>query len=383
MIYPKPIHIISASRSPIGRFGGSLKSLAPVDLALQVADSICDEETKKKISEVVLGQVFQIGHGMNVARQLVVKGGFPQTTPAQTVNMVCGSGLKAVTTAADALSLGAENSILAGGVESMSYAPHYTHDIRADKECADPKYLDCLFADGLTDPLLQISMGETAERIADKYSITREEQDEFALLSQQRVAENRERFQREITPITTPDGELFSTDEHPRPDSSLEKLASLNPVFRRENGTVTAANASGINDGAALLLLSANAETSGRARIVGTTSVGCDPALMGLGPVYAIRRLLDETGWKLDEVGAWEINEAFAVQTLACARDLDLDLEKLNRRGGAVALGHPVGASGARILVTLLHIMEDLDLKKGIASLCCGGGMGVAVAIER
>ncbi len=383
MIYPKPIHIIAASRSPIGRFGGSLKSLAPADLAMQVADAICDDERKVEVSQIVLGQVFQIGHGMNIARQLALKGGFSESTPAQTVNMVCGSGLKAVTTAADALSLGETNPILAGGVESMSYAPHYTHDIRADKECTDPKYIDCLFADGLTDPLLQISMGETAERIADKYNISREEQDEFALLSQERVTNSREAFQREITPIKMADGDLFSADEHPRSDSSLEKLASLNPVFRRENGTVTAGNASGINDGAALLLLSGESEIPSRARIVGTTSIGCDPALMGLGPIYAIRKLLAETGWDSDSVDAWEINEAFAVQTLACARDLDLDLDKLNRRGGAIALGHPVGASGARILVTLLHIMEDLDLKRGIASLCCGGGMGIAVAIER
>jgi acetyl-CoA acetyltransferase family protein len=243
-----------------------------------------------------------------------------------------------------------------------------------------------MFADGLSDPVLKLGMGETAERIADLLKISREEQDRFALASQQHAIANRAAFQREIVPIKTREGEV-AADEHPRADTTLEKLAQLKPSFR-PNGTVTPGNSSGINDGAALVLVASDASAKRhglqpRARIIGATAVGCDPATMGLGPVGAIRKLCDETGWQLEEVDAVEINEAFAVQTLGCAKELRLDLAKLNRRGGAIALGHPVGCSGARVLVTLLHILEDLKLRRGIATLCVGGGMGIAMAIER
>jgi len=300
--------------------------------------------------------------------------------------MVCASGLKAVVLAADSIAKGEASLVLAGGVESMSCAPHYAIDLRWGKKLGDGALVDSILADGLTDPVLKLGMGETAERIAGLLKISREEQDRFALASHQRATANRAAFQREIVPVKTRDGEV-TADEHPRADTTLEKLAQLKPAFRPD-GTVTAGNASGINDGAALVLVAseASAKRHGlepRARIVGATAVGCDPAMMGLGPVGAIRKLCDETGWKLDGVDAMEINEAFAAQVLGCVNELRLDPAKLNRRGGAIALGHPIGCSGARVLVTLLHILEDLKLRRGIASLCVGGGMGIAMAIER
>ncbi|MFA5190421.1 MAG: thiolase family protein [Verrucomicrobiia bacterium] len=386
MKYTQPIHLVDARRSAVGRFGGGLKTLTPADLALQVGEAVVTANLKPAIDQVIFGQVLQAGSGMNVARQVGLRLGLPQATPAFTVNMACASGLKSVALAADCIAKGEAALVLAGGVESMSRAPHYAMDLRWGKKIGDSALVDAMFADGLSDPVLKLGMGETAERIADLLKISREEQDRFALASQQRAIANRAAFQREIVPIKTREGEVVA-DEHPRADTTLEKLAQLKPAFR-PNGTVTPGNSSGINDGAALVLVAS--ETSAkllglqpRARIVGATAVGCDPATMGLGPVGAIRKLCDETGWQLDGVDAVEINEAFAVQALGCAKELRLDLAKLNRRGGAIALGHPVGCSGARVLVTLLHILEDLKLRRGIASLCVGGGMGIAMAIER
>ncbi|MCX6909513.1 MAG: thiolase family protein [Verrucomicrobia bacterium] len=386
MKYTQPIYLVDARRSPIGRFGGGLKSFTPADLALQVAEAIVAAPLKPAIDQVILGQVLQAGSGMNVARQVGVRLGLPQATPAFTVNMACASGLKSVALAADSIAAGDASLVLAGGVESMSRAPHYAMDLRWGKKFGDGALVDAMVADGLSDPVLKLGMGETAERIADLLKISRDEQDRFALASQQRAVANRAAFQREIVSFRTREGDVVA-DEHPRADTTLEKLAQLKPTFR-PNGTVTPGNSSGINDGAALLLVAgeASAKRHGlrpRARIVGATAVGCDPATMGLGPVGAIRKLCDETGWHLDAVDAVEINEAFAAQTLGCAKELRLDLAKLNRRGGAIALGHPVGCSGARVLVTLLHILEDLKLPRGIASLCVGGGMGIAMAIER
>jgi acetyl-CoA C-acetyltransferase len=319
---------------------------------------------------------------MNVARQIGLKLGLPQEVPAFTVNMACGSSLKAVALAADAIRSGENDLVLAGGVEMMSRAPHYAMDLRWGKKLGDSSMQDAMFVDGLTDPLLKIGMGETAERIADKHGITRAEQDAFAALSQSRVAASRAALSREIIPA----GDL-TEDEHPRADATLESLAKLKPAFRKD-GTVTAGNASGINDGAALALLASEEAVSRhglkpKARIIASAAVGCDPALMGLGPVGAIRKVCDQTGWSLDQVDSIEINEAFAVQTLGCVRELGLDTAKVNPRGGAVALGHPIGASGARVLVTLLHHLEDNGLRRGIASLCIGGGMGIAMAVER
>ena len=378
----KPVYLIDARRTPIGRFGGGLKDLTATQLGHALGDAMLPAPLRAHIQQVILGQVLQAGAGMNVARQISLKLGLPQEVPAFTVNMACGSSLKAVALAADAIRSGENDLVLAGGVEVMSRAPHYATDLRFGKKLGDSSLQDAMFVDGLTDPLLKIGMGETAERIADKHAISRAEQDAFAALSQSRVAASRAALSREIIPI----GDV-TADEHPRADTTADSLAKLKPAFRKD-GTVTPGNASGINDGAALALLaSADAVSrhglTPRARIIASAAVGCDPALMGLGPVGAIKKLCTLTGWNLAEVDAIEINEAFAVQALACIKELDLDPTKLNPCGGAIALGHPIGASGARVLVTLLHHMEDNNLRRGIASLCIGGGMGIALAIER
>ena len=386
MKFDKTIYLVDGRRSPIGRFGGGLKSLPAADLALQVAQAMVPEGLKTVIGQVILGQVLPAGAGMNVARQLGLRLGLLQSAPAFTVNMVCGSGLKAVALAASSIATGEAELVLAGGVESMSRAPHYAMDARFGRKLGDSTLVDGILADGLSDPVLQAGMGETAENIAVAHGINREDQDGFALLSQQRAAASAGAFRREQVSIVTRDGTI-ETDEHPRADTTMEKLAKLAPAFRKD-GSVTAGNSSGINDGAALLLVAGEEAIAKhglrpRARIVATCTVGCDPALMGLGPVGAIRQLCAETGWRLSEVEAVEINEAFAGQVLACTRQLGVSMEQLNQRGGAIALGHPIGASGARVLVTLLHLMEDRNLKRGIASLCVGGGMGIALAIER
>ena len=380
------VHIIAAKRSAIGRFGGGLKSLSATDLASAVADSVVAEALREHIGQVILGQVISAGSGMNVARQVGLKLGIPQHVPAFTVNMACGSSLKAAALAANAIACGESDLVLAGGVECMSRAPHYATDVRWGKKLGDAAMLDAILVDGLTDPSLKIGMGETAERIADKHGITRTDQDAFAAQSQSRAAASRDAFAREIVAVTGRDGTI-TTDEHPRTDTTIESLAKLAPAFRKD-GTVTAGNASGINDGAAMVLLASDEAVQkhslkSRARIVASAAVGCDPAVMGLGPVAAIRKLCGITGWTLEDVDAIEINEAFAVQTLGCVRELGLDIEQLNQRGGAIALGHPIGASGARVLVTLLHLMEEKNYRRGIASLCIGGGMGIAMAIER
>lgn len=381
-----PVHLVAAQRSPIGRFGGGFKSLSPADLAVTVARTVVSESLRSEVGQVILGQVLQAGCGMNVARQTGWKLGLPEATPAYTVNMACGSSLKAVALGADAIRLGENELILAGGVENMSRAPHYAMDSRWGKKLGNVTLQDSLFLDGLSDAMLDIGMGETAERIADRLGITRTEQDVFAARSQALVAAHRHTFAREIVPITGSEGTI-SEDEHPRAETTVDSLAKLKPAFRPE-GSVTAGNASGINDGAAMVLLASDDALTrygliSRARIVATCVVGCDPALMGLGPVEAIRGVCDRATWNLDEVEAIEINEAFAVQTLGCGQLLELDWTRLNQRGGAIALGHPIGASGARVLVTLLHLMEDKGYRKGIASLCVGGGMGIAMAVER
>ena len=344
------------------------------------------ENLRAHIGQIILGQVLQAGSGMNVARQAGLKLGIPQTVPAFTVNMACGSSLKATALGAAAIASGESDLVLAGGVESMSRAPHYATDVRWGKKLGDAAMLDAILVDGLTDPTLKIGMGETAERIADRHGITRAEQDAFAARSQGRTSANRDAFAREIVAVTGRDGAI-TQDEHPRADTTIETLAKLMPAFRKD-GTVTAGNASGINDGAAMVLLASDDAVrahgfTSRARIVASIAVGCDPAVMGLGPVAAIRKLCDITGWELGDVDAIEINEAFAAQVLGCVKELGADIEKLNQRGGAIALGHPIGASGARVLVTLLHLMEDKSLRRGIASLCIGGGMGIAMALER
>ena len=385
MKYSTPVYIVAAGRSPIGRFGGALKNVSAVELAAQVAAGVVPPELRAQVGTVIFGQVVPAGVGMNLARQVSLRIGVPQTTPAWMVNITCGSGLKAVALGADAIAQGEADLVLAGGVEVMSQAPHYAPDARWGKKLGDAALVDSLLIDGLTDPTLHIGMGETAERIADQYHITREEQDRFALQSQQRAVAAAEAFRREIISVQA-GRKTFDQDEHPRPETTLESLQQLKPAFR-SNGTVTAGNASGINDGAAAVLLAGGPMMqqfglAPRVRIAGCAVVGCDPALMGLGPVGAIRSLCGQLDWRLEEIEVVEINEAFAVQVLACARDLGLSMEQLNQRGGAIALGHPIGCSGARVLVTLLHLMEDKHCRRGIASLCIGGGMGIALGLE-
>ena len=382
-----PVFIVEARRTPIGRFGGSFKTSSAADLAVAVASTAISESLKPHIDQVILGQVLQAGSGMNIARQTALRIGLSEQVPAFVVNMVCGSGLKAIALAADAIRAGDADLVLAGGAESMSTAPHYQRDLRWGSKLGNVTLEDAIFSDGLTDPLLKIGMGETAERIADSHGITRADQDAFAHRSQSLAADARDAFRREIVPVSAPRAGLVTDDEHPRPDTTLDALATLKPAFRKD-GTVTAGNASGINDGAALVLLASEAavqrhQLTPRARFIAAAAQGCAPATMGLGPVGAIRRLLDRTSLTSTDIDSFEINEAFAVQALACIRDLGLPLVKVNPRGGAIALGHPVGASGARVLVTLLHHLEDHRQQRGIASLCIGGGMGIAALIER
>jgi acetyl-CoA C-acetyltransferase len=386
MIFPRPIHILAAQRSPIGRFGGAFQEVSAVTLATEVAQAVLRPCSGLVPDQVIVGQALPAGTGMNLARQLVMHLKLKPSVPGFTVSMACGSGLQSVVLATSAIAAGDAQVVLSGGAENMSRAPFLDVSSRWQKKVEPAMLTDSIQCDGLSDPYLNIGMGETAERIADRFKINRHEQDSFALSSQQRAAEASGDFKREIVAITTGQGRC-ERDEHPRSGITLEKLATLKPAFR-EKGTVTAGNSSGINDGAALVLL-ASAEAmkrhalSSRARVVGAQSIGCDPSMMGLGPVAAVQALCDELSWNLSEVPAVEINEAFAAQALACIRELGLRENQVNLRGGAIALGHPIGCSGARILVTLLHLLEDRGWQRGIASLCVGGGMGIALAVER
>ena len=386
MIFPRPIHILAAQRSPIGRFGGAFQEVSAVALAAEVAQAVLLPCGGLVPDQVIVGQALPAGTGMNLARQLVMHLKLKPSVPGFTVSMACGSGLQSVVLAASAIAAGDAQVVLSGGAENMSRAPFLDVSSRWQKKAEPAMLTDSIQCDGLSDPYLNIGMGETAERIADRFKINRHEQDSFALSSQQRAGEASGDFKREIVAMTTGQGRC-ERDEHPRSGITLEKLATLKPAFR-EKGTVTAGNSSGINDGAALVLL-ASAEAmkrhalSSRARVVGAQSIGCDPSMMGLGPVAAVQALCGELSWNLSEVPAVEINEAFAAQTLACIRELGLRENQVNLRGGAIALGHPIGCSGARILVTLLHLLEDRGWQRGIASLCVGGGMGIALAVER
>ena len=386
MIFPRPIHILAAQRSPIGRFGGAFQEVSAVTLAAKVAQAVLLPCGGLVPDQVIVGQALPAGTGMNLARQLVMHLKLKPSVPGFTVSMACGSGLQSVVLAASAIAAGDAQVVLSGGAENMSRAPFLDVSSRWQKKAEPAMLTDSIQCDGLSDPYLNIGMGETAERIADRFKINRHEQDSFALSSQQRAGEASGDFKREIVAMTTGQGRC-ERDEHPRSGITLDKLATLKPAFR-EKGTVTAGNSSGINDGAALVLL-ASAEAmkrhalSSRARVVGAQSIGCDPSLMGLGPVAAVQALCGELSWNLSEVPAVEINEAFAAQTLACIRELGLRENQVNLRGGAIALGHPIGCSGARILVTLLHLLEDRGWQRGIASLCVGGGMGIALAVER
>jgi len=384
MKYQTPIYIVTARRSPIGRFGGGLKALSAVEIGRQVTAAALDSSMIDATELTVAGQVLQAGAGMNPARQLTLGAGIRQEVPAFTVNIVCGSGLKAVVEVAASIELGETSTGLAAGMESMSQAPFYSSSVRWGAKYGDSLLRDAVASDGLTDPTLNIPMGETAERVAEFLSISRDDQDAYAAESHQRAV--MANFSPEIVPIKIREG-LLERDEHIRPDTTAEKLAALKPVFRRD-GSVTAGNSSGLNDGAAVLFLASEAAVTKHgwtplARVVGSTVCGCDPAMMGLGPVTAVKRLLADIAWSEAKVDVIELNEAFAAQALGCIRQLSLDPQKVNPRGGAIALGHPIGCSGARILVSLLHDLQARNLQRGIATLCIGGGMGIALAVER
>lgn len=386
--------IVAAGRTAVGKFGGALAKIPAAELGAHVIRNLLTRSgiAADMIDEVILGQVLTAGCGQNPARQASIRGGLPDMVPAFTINKVCGSGLKATHLAAQAIKCGDARIIIAGGQENMSASPHVLNNSRDGFRMGDAKLVDTMIVDGLWDVYNQYHMGTTAENIAKKFGISRQEQDEFALASQHKAeaAQKAGKFRDEIIPLEIPakKGVLtVDSDEYIKLGSTLESLAALRPAFSKE-GTVTAGNASGINDGAAAVILMAasRAQELGLkplARIKAYSSAGVDPALMGMGPVPAAHLCLKKAGWTHQDLDLMEINEAFAAQAIAVNREMGWDTSKINVNGGAIAIGHPIGASGCRILVTLLHEMIRRDAKRGLASLCIGGGMGVALAIER
>ena len=386
--------IVAAGRTAIGKFGGTLAKIPATELGAQVIKQLLAKTgiDPASVSEVIMGQVLTAGAGQNPARQAVIKAGLPDMVPAYTINKVCGSGLKATHLAAQAIRCGDAQIVIAGGQENMSASPHVLAGSRDGFRMGDAKLTDTMIVDGLWDVYNQYHMGVTAENVARKYEISRAEQDEFALQSQLKAeaAQKEGKFKDEIIPIeiTSKKGTtIFDSDEYPKQGSTIEALASLRPAFNKE-GSVTAGNASGINDGAAAVIMmsASKAKELGLtplARIKAYSSSGLDPSIMGMGPVSASRLCLQKAGWTHDQVDLMEINEAFAAQAVAVNKEMGWDTSKINVNGGAIALGHPIGASGARVLVTLLHEMIRRDAKRGLASLCIGGGMGVALAVER
>jgi acetyl-CoA C-acetyltransferase len=389
------IVITHALRTAVGKFGGSLAKTPAPELGATVIRALLAQSGLKpeQISEVILGQVLTAGSGQNPARQALIKAGLPNSIPAMTINKVCGSGLKAVMLAAQAIQCGDADIVIAGGQENMSASPHVLLGSRDGFRMGDAKLIDSMIVDGLWDVYNQYHMGTTAENVARKYEISRAQQDEFAVASQNKAeaAQKAGKFKDEITPVSIPqkkgDPLAFATDEFVKAGTTLESISGLRPAFAKD-GTVTAANASGLNDGAAAVLVM-SAERAAQlgfkplATIKAYASSGVDPAIMGMGPVPASRRALERAGWKAADLDLMEINEAFAAQACAVNKEMEWDTSKINVNGGAIALGHPIGASGCRVLVTLLHEMGRRNAKKGLASLCIGGGMGVALAVER
>ncbi len=389
------IVIVAAARTAVGKFGGTLAKTPATELGAAVIRELLlrAKLSGEQINEVILGQVLQAGTGQNPARQSVIKSGLPQAVPAMTINKVCGSGLKAVMLAAQAIRDGDSEIVIAGGQESMSLSPHVLLGSRDGQRMGDWKMIDSMITDGLWDVYNQYHMGITAENVAKKYGVTREQQDALALGSQQKAAAAQEagRFKDEIVPFSIAqkkgDPVVFAADEFINRKTSAEGLAGLRPAFDKA-GSVTAGNASGLNDGAAgVVVMSAKKAAAlglkPLARIASYASAGLDPAFMGMGPVPAARKALERAGWKPADLDLLEINEAFAAQACAVHQEMGWDLSKVNVNGGAIAIGHPIGASGCRILVTLIHEMIKRDAHKGIASLCIGGGLGVALTIER
>nr|WP_290700502.1 acetyl-CoA C-acetyltransferase [Halomonas sp. UBA3074] len=386
--------IVAARRTAVGAFGGSLAGIPASDLgALVIKDILASTGVAPdQVDEVLLGQVLTAGVGQNPARQAAIKGGLPDSVPAMTINKVCGSGLKAIHLATQAIRCGDADLILAGGQENMSASPHVLPNSRNGQRMGDWKAIDTMVHDGLWDAFNDYHMGITAENLAEKYGITREEMDQFAAQSQQNAANaiKEGKFKSQIVPVEIPqrkgDPVVFDTDENPRAVTA-EKLAGMKPAFKKD-GTVTAGNASSLNDGAAVVMI-CSAEKAKElgleplARIAAYANAAVDPAIMGIGPAPATRRCLEKAGWSLDDLDLAEANEAFAAQALSVNKELGWDVSKVNVNGGAIALGHPIGASGCRVLVSLLHEMIARDAKKGLATLCIGGGQGVALAIER
>ena len=386
--------IVAAGRTAVGKFGGTLAKIPAAELGAHVIKHLLAKIglDGAQVNEVILGQVLTAGAGQNPARQAVIKAGLPDMVPAFVVGKVCGSGLKATHLAAQAIMCGDADVIIAGGQENMSASPHVLNGSRDGFRMGDAKLTDTMIVDGLWDVYNQYHMGVTAENVAKKFEVSRAEQDAFALQSQLKAeaAQKEGRFKAEIIPLEIPSKKgaiVFDTDEYPKHGSSLEALASLRPAFNKE-GSVTAGNASGLNDGAAAVIMmsASKAKALGLTplvRIKAYSSAGLDPTIMGMGPVSASKLCLQKAGWKHEDVDLMEINEAFAAQAIAVNKEMGWDTSKINVNGGAIALGHPIGASGARVLVTLIHEMIRRDAKKGLASLCIGGGMGVALAIER
>ena len=387
----REIVIVKALRTPIGTYKGSLKALSADELGAQVIKNLIEQTglPYDQIDEVIMGQVLTAGVGQNPARQAQINAGISFTKPAHIINQVCGSGLRAIISAYQSIILGDANIIIAGGQENMSRAPHSIF-YRDDKILDETKLSDTMINDGLIDAFHNYHMGITAENVAEKFYISREQQDEFALKSQRKTKEaiKTGKFDDQLVSVIDEKGAvILNKDEHPRPNLSIEDLKKLKTVFK-EDGSVTPGNSSGINDGAAAVILTTkeiaklkNLKILGK--IISWSSVGVDPSIMGIGPIEAINQAVKKANWNIRDVDLFEINEAFAAQSLAVIKELKIDYEKVNVNGGAIALGHPIGASGARIVVTLLHEMSRRNLKKGCASLCIGGGMGIAMCIER
>jgi acetyl-CoA C-acetyltransferase len=387
------IVITSALRTAIGSFGRSLKNISSSDLGSKVIQTSIEKIKIKKneIDEIIMGQVLTGGLGQNPARQAAIKSGASKEVPAYIVNQVCGSGIRSVASGFQSIKSNDSKIIVAGGQENMSLAPHALH-LRNEKKLGDTKLIDTMIKDGLWDAFNDYHMGVTAENVAEKFQITREEQDKFALKSQEKAikAQKENKFKDEIVnlKIKSKKAEVdFNKDEHPREGINLEALSRLKPVFKK-NGTVTAGNSSGINDGAAAVVLMSSEEAinhnlNSLASIKSWASCGVDPALMGTGPIPSSKKALELAGWSVKDVDLFEVNEAFAAQSIAVLKSLSIPEEKVNVNGGAIALGHPIGASGTRILVTLIHEMIKRDVKKGLATLCIGGGMGIAMCVER
>jgi acetyl-CoA C-acetyltransferase len=387
--------IVSAVRTPVGSFGGQFKDVPATELGAQAVRAALERAgiSGGQVEEVVLGCVLQAGLGQNPARQTALAAGIPKEVPATTINMLCGSGLKAVAIASQMIRAGDVDVVVAGGMENMTRAPYLVPAARFGARMGPAEMVDSMVFDGLTDAFNHIHMGITAENLADQYGISREEQDEFAAASQQKAERAIQQgvFKDEIVPIEVPAkrGEirLVDNDEHPRPGTTAEALAKLRAAFKRDDGTVTAGNASGVNDGAAAIVVTSarKAEELGLASL-GTVeshaSVGVEPRIMGIGPVPAVRKALAKAGLQIGDIDVFELNEAFAAQSLAVVRELGLDGERINPHGGAIALGHPIGASGGRILVTLLHEMQRSSAGRGLATLCVGGGQGQATVIR-